>query len=102
AAWGGSQSRAGRRVNCGLLHASEAAQRAALQFGMSPSVLVLVRFNRPAHGRLSKRNEPPLLFIPQRQPDTSQTLQQVDSSDRGKLRVVPQHVRQPITDRKSV
>jgi len=53
-------------------------------------------FNRPANVRLSERNEPPPLLVPQSQPYTPQTLEQGDSSDGSQLRVVLQHIGQPI------
>src|SRR6202022_2859826 len=49
-----------------------------------------------AEVRLSKRNEPPPLLVPQRHPHTAQTLKHGDSSDGGELRMVPQYLRQPI------
>jgi hypothetical protein len=49
------------------------------------------------HGRrLSKRNESPPVLIPQSQPYTPQALEQGESSDGNELRMIPQHIRQPI------
>src|ERR1700692_4951208 len=64
---------------------------------LSPDALILSRSTGGlCHGRLSKRDQPPSLLIPQSHPHTAQTLQQGDSSDGGELWVVPQHIRQPI------
>jgi hypothetical protein len=48
------------------------------------------------HGRLSKRNESPPVLISQSQPYTPQTLEQGESSDGSELRMIPQHIWQPI------
>src|SRR3984893_7775392 len=56
----------------------------------------LALFDRQAPLCLSKRNEPPPLFIPQGQPHAPQTLEQGDSSDGSELWMVAQHIRQAI------
>jgi len=49
------------------------------------------------HGRrLSKRNESLPVLIPQSQPYTPQTLEQGELSDGSELRMIPQHIWQPI------
>lgn len=46
--------------------------------------------------RLSERNKPPPLLVPQSLRHTPQTLQESDSSNGSDFRMIPEHVGQPI------